>query len=168
MIIEWANTPNNPVSDLLSTMLPSEMQKVGMKLNATTVEFGVLQNHINRQGIDQPKYHMFNLATSFAEANSPWYYYSTDPQFFGLYNTNFIQDAELEQLALAMKATEPGDEETWVENWLAFQKRWNEVLPDIPLYSDDYHDFFTTKLTGYDAQALWNWTNAILYASLTA
>ncbi len=168
LIIEWANTPNNPVSDLLSTMLPSEMQKVGMKLNATTVEFGVLQNHINRQGIDQPKYHMFNLATSFAEANSPWYYYSTDPQFFGLYNTNFIQDAELEQLALAMKATEPGDEETWVENWLAFQKRWNEVLPDIPLYSDDYHDFFTTKLTGYDAQALWNWTNAILYASLTA
>ena len=161
--INWANTPNNPVSDLLNTMLPSEMAKVGMKLNPTTVEFGVLLNEMYRQGIEAPTYHMFNLATGFATQTAVWYYYSDDPMFLGMYNTNFITDEELCTLAKEMKAIPLENVEEWEAAWVKFQTRWNYLLPDIPLYSDNYHDFANPKLKGYEPDSLWQWDSAILY-----
>lgn len=166
LVIEWANTPDNPVSDLLSTMLPDEMKKVGMKLNATTMDFNVLLNNLYRDGIDEPKYNMFNLGTSFPPANGFWYEYSTDEQYFGLWNTNRISDKELEDDAFACKDTKPGDKKAWSENWLKFQKRWNELMPNIPLYSDEYHEFFNPKLKNYKPDGMWDWSYAIPYATV--
>ena len=162
--INWANTPNNPVSDLLNTMLPGEMEKVGMKLNSTTVEFGVLLNNLYRQGIDKPTYHMFNLATGFVPISSYWYEMSTDEKYFGSYNQNFIKDEEIEKIALEMKKTPADDKEAWLDLWVSFQKRYNELLPNIPLYSDQYHDFLSNKIKGYEPDGLWQWDQAILYS----
>ena len=61
-----------------------------------------------------------------------------------------------------MAKTEPGDRETFSQKWLQFQKRWNYLLPDIPLYSDDYHVFFTDKLQNYQPSSLWGFEYAIL------
>ena len=162
--INWANTPNNPVSDLLNTMLPGEMEKVGMKLNPTTVEFGVLLNNMYRQGIDEPTYHMFNLATGFVPIPSYWYEMSTDEKYFGSYNQNYIKDEEIEQIALEMKKIPSDDKEAWLDKWVEYQKRWNELLPNIPLYSDQYHDFYSNKIKGYEPDGLWAWERAILYS----
>ena len=162
--INWANTPDNPVSDLLNTMLPSEMAKVGMKLNATTVEFGVLLNNMYRTGIDEPTYHMFNLATGFVPISSYWYEYSMDDAYMGSYNANFIRDEELASIAAEMKQIPYEDEEAWDAAWINLQKRWNELLPNIPLYSDEYHDFYSNKIQNYDPDSLWQWERAIVYA----
>ena len=162
--INWANTPNNPVSDLLNTMLPGEMAKVGMKLNSTTVEFGVLLNNMYRIGIDKPTYNMFNLATGFVPISSIWYEYSNDPAYMGSWNTNFIDDEELATIAANMKKIPYENEKEWEKAWVSFQKRWNEMLPDIPLYSDEYHDFYSTKIKGYEPDSLWQWESAIVYS----
>lgn len=162
--INWANTPNNPVSDLLNTMLPSEMEKIGMKLNPTTVEFGVLLQHLYREGIDKPTYHMFNLATGFVPISSFWYEYSNDPAYMGTWNTNFIDDEELATLGADMKKIPYGDDDAWNEKWVELQKRWNYLLPNIPLYSDQYHDFYSNKIKGYEPDSLWQWETAILYS----
>ena len=162
--INWANTPNNPVSDLLNTMLPGEMAKIGMKLNPTTVELGVLLNELYRIGIDEPTYNMFNLATGFVPISSLWYEYSNDPAYMGTWNTNFIDDEELATIAANMKKIPYENEEEWEEAWVNFQKRWNELLPDIPLYSDEYHDFYSTKIKGYEPDSLWQWESAIVYS----
>ena len=154
------------MSELLNTMLPDEMAKVGMKLNATTMDFNVLLNNIYRNGIDEPKYNMFNLASSFVPADAFWYEYSTDEQYFGLWNTNRISDEELEQDAMACKNTTSGDTKTWSANWLKFEKRWNEMLPDIPLYSDEYYEFFNPKLENYTPDGMWDWSYAIVYADV--
>ncbi len=165
LIIKWANTANNPVSDLINTMLPGEMAKVGMELQATSMEMGKLLSEL--QQAEGQNYHMFNLGTGFGSISAVWYYYNPDlKNFGGSYNSNFLADEELYQLALEMKATEPGDTEAWDAKWLQFQKRWNQLLPDIPLYSDDYHDFFTPRLQNYTPDGLWTWENAILYAEL--
>ena len=162
--INWANTPDNPVSDLLNTMLPGEMAKVGMKLNSTTVEFGVLLNNMYRTGIDEPTYHMFNLATGFVPISSYWYEYSMDDAYMGSYNTNFIRDEELASIAAEMKQIPYEDKEAWDAAWINLQKRWNELLPNIPLYSDEYHDFYSNKIQNYDPDSLWQWERAIVYA----
>ena len=166
LIIEWANTANNPVSDLISTMLVPEVKKIGMQINGTTVDFAVLLDHLYKDGIDKPVYGMFNLGTGFATTQAYWYYYSTDPEYFGTYNTNFIADKELEAISLDMKRTDPQDLKGWAEKWIRFEKRWNYLLPDIPLYSDIYHDFFNPRIVGYDSSPTWDFRYAILRADV--
>lgn len=166
LVINWANTPNNPVSDLISTMLPSEMAKVGMKLNATTIEFGVLLEHLYREGIEAPEYNMFNLATGFVPIPSYWFDFSDQDQYMGSYNTWFLKDAELAKITSEMKAIPNDDKDAWNKKWVEMQKRFSEMLPEIALYSDEYHDFFTTKLEGYSPTPLGGWSEAILYSTL--
>ncbi len=166
LVIEWANTANNPVSDLISAMLVPEVKRIGMQINGTTVDFAVLLNHLYKDNIDKPVYGMFNLGTGFNNTQAYWYYYSTDPEYFGTYNTNFISDSELESIALDMKRTDPTDLKGWAEKWIRFEKRWNYLLPDIPLYSDMYHDFYNPRLVGYESSSTWDWRYAIVRASV--
>ncbi|MDO4291620.1 MAG: ABC transporter substrate-binding protein [Eubacteriales bacterium] len=164
--IEWCNTDNNPVSELLATMLPSNMEQIGMELLPTTTDFPTLSAAIGHQG--EKIYNMYNLATGFASANSPWYYYSMDEKFMSNgYNSNWIKDQELADAAGALKNIPYDDDEAWLEAWRNYIKVWNEKLPDIPLYSDEYHDFFSNKLQGWDATAIWEWSSAVLDAWVT-
>ncbi len=165
--IEWANSPDNPISDLLSIKLPDAFAEVGMKLNPTTVEFTVLLENYY-QNNDSQKYHMYNLATGFATTSAHWYYFNKDlDQYGGLYNTNFISDEKLHDIAQDLKATTPGDNDAWAAKWLDLQIRWNELLPEVPLYSDEYHEFFNDKIQAYTPSALWDVAYAIQYASVT-
>ncbi len=163
LVIEWANTDANPVSELLATMLPEAMAEAGMELKATTMDFPTLQNAITHSG--DKIYNMYNLATGFALASSPWYYYSTDPVWMqGGYNSNWIADEELEAAAEALKPIAYDDNDAWLPAWQNFIKVWNEKLPDVPLYSDEYFDFYSTKLKGWESTAVWEWSRAVLDA----
>lgn len=166
LVIEWCNTEGNPVSELLSTMLPSNMEQVGIQLNATTTDFPTLQNAIDHKG--EKVYNMYNLATGFSSASSPWYYYSTDEKWMTAgYNSNWIKDQELSDAAGALKSIPYEAKEEWLEAWRNYIKVWNSKLPDVPLYSDEYHDFYSTKLQGWDATSIWDWSSALLDAWVT-
>ena len=165
LVIEWANTDGNPVSTLLATMLPESMEAAGMQLNATTMDFTTLQNAMLHAS--DKIYNMYNLATGFALASSPWYYYSKDPVWMqGGYNSNWIADDELDAVTQEMKTIPFDDREAWLTDWREFIKVWNDRLPDIPLYSDEYYDFFAPKLQNWDATPVWSWTHAVLDASI--
>ena len=167
LIIEWCNTDGNPVSDLLATMLPEAMNEVGMQLNPTTTDFPTMLAGIDHTG--DKIYNMYNLATGFALASSPWYYYSTDPVWMqGGYNSNWIADDELAAAAEAMKSIPYEDNDAWLAAWQNFIKVWNEKLPDVPLYSDEYYDFFSNKLHDWKATSVWEWSRAVLDAWVDA
>lgn len=166
-VIEWCATVDNSVADLLSSMLVPEAAKVGIKINQTTVEWGVLIANLYRDGIDTPTYHMFNLATGFVPVPSLWLEYSDEQKYMDDgWNTNFIADAELAGLAKDLKQTEPGDREAWSAKWLAFMDKWNELIPNIPLYSNMYHEFYNAKIENYTPGPLWQWPYAIMRASV--
>lgn len=161
--IEWCNTEGNPVSELLATMLPEAMNEVGMELKPTTVDFPTLSAAMGHEG--EKIYNMYNLGTGFSTQHSPWYYYSSDEKWMTAgYNSNWIKDADLESTSGALKNIPYEDQETWLEAWRTFMKAWNEKLPDIPLYSDEYHDFFSTKLQDWDTTSTWKWSSAVLDA----
>ena len=163
LVIEWANTEGNPVSELLATMLPEAMTEAGMELKATTMDFPTLLNGINHTG--DKIYNMYNLATGFSLASSPWYYYSTDPVWMqGGYNSNWISDTDLEAAAYALKPIAYDDDEAWLPAWQNFMKVWNEKMPDVPLYSDEYYDFYSTRLKGWNSTSVWEWSRAVLDA----
>lgn len=162
LVITWCNSEGNPVSELLATMLPETMAEAGMELQATTTDFATLQNGILHAG--DTMYNMYNLATGFATANSPWYYFSSDEAWMGNYNTNWIADEELNDAVVPLKSIPYEDSEAWLEAWQNFIKVWNEKLPDVPLYSDEYYDFYSTRVQGWENTATWGWQNAVLDA----
>ena len=163
--IQWCNTEGNPVSELLSTMLPEAMKEAGMELKPTTTDFPTLFTAITHDG--ETIYNMYNLATGFSLQHSPWYYYSMDETYLGSLNDNWILDQELADAAWALKSIPGDDDAAWLEAWQNYQKVWNEKLPNIPLYSDEYHDFYSNKLQGWDTSSIWDWTSALLYAWVT-
>lgn len=50
--------------------------------------------------------------------------------------------------------------------WRYFIERWNALLPEIPLYSNEYYDLYNTKLTGveghYATNPYWGVSSAII------
>ncbi len=163
--IQWCNSEGNPVSELLGTMLPDAMKEAGMELKATTTDFPTLISGINHDG--ETTYNMYNLATGFSLQHSPWYYYSMDEMYLGSLNDNWILDQELADAAWALKAIPGDDDAAWLAAWQNYQKVWNQKLPNIPLYSDEYHDFYSNKLQGWDTSSIWDWTSALVYAWVT-
>ena len=165
LVITWCNSDGNPVSDLLATMLPETMTEAGMELQPTTTDFATLQTAMLHGG--DVMYNMYNLATGFATANSPWYYFSNDEAWMGNYNTNWISDQELNDAVMPLKSIPYDDHDGWLEAWRNFIKVWNEKLPNVPLYSDQYYDFFSTRVQGWENTATWGWQNAVLDAWVT-
>ena len=81
-----------------------------------------------------------------------------------MWNNTYSDDQALYEAAVAMRKTEPGSSYEYVEKWITFQERYNEVLPTIPIYSNIYFDFYTPLLQNYDITKRVTWTQAILLA----
>ena len=175
LVLEWASSEQNAFSDLLVVKLQEnpDLAAAGIKINQTVMTFGELLNYLYRDGSQGaeygvPTYHMFNLATNYSPRYDLTTAYTTDPNLLkqGL-NDNYIIDEQLENLAKAMVLTEPDDREGFKEKFVDFIVRWNELMPDIPLYSNLYHDFYNDKLQNYDMNALIRVDDALLYSYVT-
>lgn len=175
LVIEWASTEQNEVSDLLVIKLQEnpDVASAGMKINQTVMTFGELLNYLYRDGSKDakygvPTYHMFNLGTGFTPRYDLSVTYTTDPDLIkqGL-NSNHIIDKDLEKYAKEMVLTDPDDKDGFKKKFVDFIVRWNELLPDIPLYSNIYHDFYTDKLQNYNMNSLIKIPDAILYSYVT-
>lgn len=163
LIIEWACTDSKG-TNLLLTMLPPEMEKIGMKLNPTMMDFAVVLNNMFRENIEKPTYNMFNISTGFATVNTAWYFFSDQEQHMGSYNGNYIKDQDMVKVTQAMKNVAPGDDADWSAKWLAYQQEFNKVLPDLPISCSENYDFYNTKIKNFDADSQWAWDTALVSA----
>ena len=167
LIIEWFSSENNSVSDLLVTSLQQnpDVAAAGMQINQTVGTFSDLLTYYYDSSEENP-YQMFNLASGFGNPYDVAYQYEPGSPN----NTNAVLGEEgqkLYDLALAMNQTEEGDDAAYAENWFNFISYWNEQLPEIPLYSNEYHDFFSSRVHDWEEDGYnWNETRAILYANV--
>ena len=94
--------------------------------------------------------------------------FRSDPDLIAKgYNFSRLYDEQLDQLSMDMVyGVEPGDDETYLEIWKAFIQRWNELLPEIPLYSAFNITVFPDWLEGYEQSSYWDFSQAILYADI--
>lgn len=173
--IKWASTENNEVSDLLVVKLAEnpDLVKAGIKIQRDAMSFDELLNWLYRDASQDakygvPTYNMFNLASRF----NPWYDrkydYSTKEEMIKMgYNTNFIFDKELEQAAIDMVKCTPDQRDVFKDNFVKFIVRWNELLPDLPLYSNQYHDFYNSKLKHWVTSEMKGLTATVLDAWVT-
>ena len=144
-----------------------------MEIRQSVMTFDELLNWMYRdktQG-DQygvPKYGMYNLASNFTPIYDQSYAWTLDPELIAQgYNSNFLFDEQLDKLSMDMVyGVDASDREGFRKLWADYIVRWNELLPEIPLYSNIYYTVFFDKLQNYEQSPLWGFENAILYATL--
>lgn len=161
--IKHLSPSDSPISELLTAMLPDNFKAVGIKYENTIVSLPVLLNYMNTYALER-QYNMMNLATNFSAVFDSYYSYHTDEQYMGTSNVNFIKEENLMRLVDEMRKTPSSDKEAYSKKWLKFQKEWNKLLPDVPLYSDEYHVFYSSKVKNYEIDAFWEFQQAILYS----
>lgn len=167
LIIEWFSSENNSVSDLLVTSLLQnpDVEAAGMKINQTVGTFSDLLTYYYDSSTENP-YQMFNLASGFGNPYDVAYSFEPD----SANNTNAVTGEagqKLYDLAVAMNRTQEGDDAAYAEAWFNFISYWNEQLPEIPLYSNEYHDFFSSRVHDWQEDGYnWNEVSATCYANV--
>ncbi len=172
LIIEWASSEQNAVSDLLVVKLQNnpDVAAAGIQINQTVMTFTELLSYLYRDGSTDkkysvPTYNMYNLGTGFTPIYDQAATYTSDPERIKAGdNTNFITDEELSKLAKDMVLVDPTDKTTFESKFVSFIERWNYLLPDLPLYSNTYHDFYNAKLKNYNPNGIWDMSYALMKA----
>ena len=139
------------------------LAKVGIKLELVPEPMEELLKSYYRQ--KERTTDMIYLATNFHVVVDPSITYSSeDPEIHQIWNNTFSDDEQLYYCAKNMRETEPGNIFEFVSEWVSFQKRYNEVLPAIPIYSNIYFDFLNEHLQNYWITGQVTWSQAILPA----
>ena len=176
--IQWYSTEGNSVSDLLAIMLANNeaVKKAGMEIVQTVGDFDGLLSAIYHQDSDgnkiAPEFGMVNLATNFnSSIYDMSYNWTDDPAKVDLgYNGSYLFDMEeggLDDLSMRMVYdVEAGDYDSYLDLWQQYILRWNQMLPEIPLYSNIMVTAVPNWVEGYEENSFFNFARAIVYASI--
>lgn len=162
LTVRLALTEGNQVAAQLRDVLSQALPALGINLLITEMPFPQLLDHYYRQ--TEREYDMIFLASNFSYIFDPYYDFNTDEVYQGIVNTSGLRDEKLMGLARDMRETEPQDLRGYVKKWLAFQEKFVELMPMVPLYSNVYFDLSTADLEGYNINGISNWSSAIMYA----
>ena len=174
----------------------SDVAAAGMVIRATTGDFTTLLGNIYRDAsmgyAGVPVYGMYNLATGWNSAVYDYAFnWSTDVAYADYssnkiidpYDLAFPYDQAGEKLSYADAVAASGDKlgmdylsmamvynattaDEYNEWWMAYIERWNELMPDIPLYSNYYYDVYNANIENFQTSPFFGAANAILYANI--
>jgi len=173
--LDWSSSDGNSVSDLLAVMLANgeQTKAAGIEINQQVMTFTELLNYYYRDATQGdkygiPTYCLFNLANNFTPQFSQAYEWTLDDDMIAQgYNVSRLKDEQMDQLSMDMVyGVESDDVEKYMEIWKAYELRWNELLPQVPLYSNIYITMYPDWLENYDQDTFWNFEQAILYATV--
>ncbi len=150
----------NTIGATFEKYLKPNLEEVGIKLEIETVPMAELLSVY--YGQSDKAADMIFLASNFELVFDP------TAAFTGNGNEPVANaDGEaLYNLAKGMNTTEAGDVLSYMQNWVAFQERFNESLPMIPIYGNVYFDFYTDYLQEYAIMQNSSWSQAIVGAYL--
>ncbi len=149
----------NGQAGALKAHLADNLAKAGICLTVETAPMEqVLSRYYNREarGCD-----LIYMASNFDGVFDP----SAAFEPGGAHNATRIEDRPLYEAALNMRRTAPDDLLGYVTGWISFQKRFQQTVPMIPLYSGVYFDFYPRELQNYDVSAGLSWSQAIVSAT---
>ncbi len=173
--MDWSSSDGNSVSDLLAVMLANgeQTKAAGIEINQQVMNFTDLLNYYYRDATQGekygvPTYCLFNLANNFNPAFDQSYEWTQDPAMIAQgYNVCRLYDPEIDKLSMDMVfGVESGDVDKYMEIWKAYELRWNEMLPQVPLYSNVYITMYPEWLENYNQDSFWDFQQAILYATV--
>jgi len=115
---------------------------------------------------DERHFSTFSMGTGFGVPHDP-YWGSWHSDFLGTWiNSTQFSDPQLDDLIIEMRRREPDDHEGYLDAWFRYVVRWNEMLPAIPLYSNEYFDLYNSKVKGVNTNPFHSWYQIICELSI--
>lgn len=164
LVITHLGTNDNPVTDTIELQLKQNAPKVGIHFNIERTDFaGLLDAYY--YGATKPegerKYNTFNMASNFDDAPDP-YYSSYACDFAGTpSNATNTCDPELDEIIQRLRHTPSEDTETFADIWVEYQVKWNDIMPMVPIYANQYYDFADADLNGFNTTPFASWAQII-------
>ena len=162
--LNWAALKENTGCEKLMKYTVSNLRQAGFEVNVDEMDFAQMLDVYYRR--TERSHNLFYLASNFTMVYDPYYSVSNDEAHQGIQNTTGIDDAQLMDLAKRMRSTVAGDTQTYIARWAQFQRRYAQVLPTYPLYSNAYCDVYSSRIANYHPERYNSWAVAILYAYL--
>lgn len=154
----------NNIPASMQTNLVDNLAQVGIRLTMEAEPMQELLTEWYKQ--DDRDVDMIYLATNFYLVFDPSVHFLTNEDGTHDWSYTNLHDEQLYGEAEAMRMTEPGDVLTYLQHWISFQERFNEILPMLPVYSNIYFDFYTDTLQDYYIAENITWGQAIVGAWL--
>ena len=156
----------NKIADTLQESFIDNLAQAGIVLNVQVLPMDQLLKYYYRQ--EARDCDMIYLATNFDVVFDPsGTFRPADEGEQNVHNTTGIEDDTLYDLAVDMRRTKPGDTLSYCKKWVAFQERFAQVLPCIPVYSNVYFDMYSRTLQNYNITSNISWGQAIVDAVLS-
>ena len=159
LTIAIAYAENSAAGPALEALVPA-LNEAGIDASVTAVPLSELLGQYYRT--DESAYDLIFMATNFDLVYDPSASFTVDENGGHVWATAGIADEALYEAAVAMRLTEPGDLAGYCAAWLGFQQRFMEILPALPIYSNEYYDFFTADLQGYEPTVSISWAQAVI------
>lgn len=157
------------ILNVIAGQMPATARLAGMKYTTQLIDFNILLTEYYNLGGIAPEdltYHAFSLGTSFTAVYDPYYSYHSSMVGTGNNNTD-TADPEADRLVTELRQIEAEDPDAYAEKWLEWQLWYNENLPDIPLYSQEYFDIANSRVQGLETTPVWDWSMDIADLSLS-
>jgi peptide/nickel transport system substrate-binding protein len=136
---------------------------IGMKYELTNGDdFGLLLDHYYEgatMGADRT-YHAFNLATNFTAVDDKWISWHSEHVNIW-WNASNVADPELDRITVEMRELDPTQTDRHADLWVDFQVRWQQILPQIPLYSNEYFDIHNSVVISVPTTPYANYQDVI-------
>ena len=161
--LTMAYAQGNRIAEAFEQYLVPNLAQIGVKLTLRPVsmqELSRIAYSSETRDVD-----MFYQASNFDVIYDPAAYFKPATEGKESWSFTKQKDGVLYDLAIAMRETEPGKVLEYMKNWIAFQERFNDQLPMIPIYSNVYFDFYTSLLHDYNISENSTWAGAILGAA---
>jgi len=153
------------VADSMETSFRPHLEAAGIGITFLPMELGDLLDQFYHRG--ERSADLLFLGSNFDPMFDPAAHFHQGDSGMPSWDYTEAADEELYRLALEMRRTEPGNLLEYCQKWLAFQQRFAEVEPMIPLYSNVYFDYYPTILQQYLPSSSQTWSEAIVKAYLS-
>ena len=135
---------------------------VGMSYVVTYGDFQMLLDHYY-YGYDlgsERFYSAFNMATNFGTIDDKFIsWHSSNAGSW--YNASQLRDSEIDRITVEMRRLDPTETEKYANLWVEFQVRWQQLLPHVPLYSNENYDVFNSSISSVPSTAFTQWHSVI-------
>lgn len=151
------------IGDVVASQLTPNGRLAGMHYVVSMIDFNtLLVNYYNRdkKAPEQRTYHAYTLATGFTPVYDPYYSYHSD--LYGTdSNSNQVKDPVADKITSEMRKIDATNPDAFAAKWLEHQLWFNDFLPNIPLYSNQYFDIHNNSIEGLKTTPNWDWSNDI-------
>lgn len=156
------------VGNVIAGQLTPNGRLAGLQYIVKMIDFNtLLDNYYNESQTpaEERTYQAYSLATGFVPVFDPYYSYHSD--LFGTWmNSNQVQDPVVDKIIMEMRQIDPEDTDKYAEKWVEYQLWWNDYLPNIPLYANQYFDIFSSRVEGLSTTPDWDWSMDIVNLTL--